>query len=528
MNGFFRLVNVEDGFALQLIPPDADGEEINILEVMDYLQCNNLVYDLSVLREKIDLHEKTEYWLDKGKCPVLSEDYKLEVSEDHMSAVIRFIAPSEGGRLLTFEEIIKDLRLRKIMYGVQVQNLQEFFANREYCKDILVAKGKEIVQGKDAYIEYNFNTDIHIRPTIREDGSVDFFNLNTISHCRKGQVLARIIPEVKGQSGRNIFGVELEPREVKPILFHFGRNIDVSEDNLSLISKVDGHVTLVEDKVFVSDILEVENVDNSTGNIEFEGSVQINGNVISNFAVNAKGNVIVNGVVEGAVITAGGDIVIARGMNGMGKGKLQAGGNIIAKFLENVEASAGGYVQTESILHSNVSAEKYIDVDGKRGFITGGHVVAAEKLSVKTLGSEMGASTVVEVGANPKMKEEYLQLQKNIAETQKILTSTHSIMTTYADKRAKGVQLTNEQMEYLKSVILLDNSKKKELENEQKKVEEIQEKLSVQNQAYVEVRGQVFPGTKIVIGELSMVVQNSNRSCRFEKVRGNVKCINSY
>ena len=48
---------------------------------------------------------------------------------------------------------------------------------------------------------------------------------------------------------------------------------------------------------------------------------------------------------------------------GMGKGKLQAGGNIIAKFLENVEASAGGYVQTESILHSNVSAEKYIDVD---------------------------------------------------------------------------------------------------------------------------------------------------------------------
>ena len=30
MNGFFRLINVEDGFALQLIPPDADGEEINI------------------------------------------------------------------------------------------------------------------------------------------------------------------------------------------------------------------------------------------------------------------------------------------------------------------------------------------------------------------------------------------------------------------------------------------------------------------------------------------------------------------
>ena len=48
MNGFFRLINVEDGYALQLIPPDAEGEEINIVEVMDYLQSNNLVYDLSV------------------------------------------------------------------------------------------------------------------------------------------------------------------------------------------------------------------------------------------------------------------------------------------------------------------------------------------------------------------------------------------------------------------------------------------------------------------------------------------------
>lgn len=527
MNGFFRLINVEDGFALELIPPDAEGEEINIVEVMDYLQSNNLVYDLSVLREKINLGIKTEYWLDKGKCPVLSEDYKLEIAEDLMTAVIRFIAPSEGGRLLTLEELVKDLRFRKIMFGIQIQNLQEFLADREYCKDIVVAKGKDVIQGKDAYIEYAFNTDIHIRPTIREDGSVDFFNLNTISHCRKGQVLARIIPEVRGQSGRNIMGVEIEPREVKSTLFHFGRNIEVSEDNLSLISMVDGHVALVDDKVFVSDIYEVENVDNSTGNIEFEGSVQINGNVISNFIVNARGNVIVNGVVEGATIIAGGDIVIARGMNGMSKGKLEAGGNIIAKFLENVEANAGGYIQTESILHSNVSSEKYIEVDGKHGFITGGHVIAAEKLGVKTLGSEMGASTVVEVGANPKMKEEYLQLQKNVAETQKILSSTHSIMTTYADKRAKGVQLNNEQLEYLKSVILLDNNKKKELEKDQKRVEEIQEKLSIQNQAYVEVRGQVFPGTKIIIGDLSMVVQNSNRSCRFEKVRGNVKCINS-
>lgn len=61
-------------------------------------------------------------------------------------------------------------------------------------------------------------------------------------------------------------------------------------------------------------------------------------------------------MIEGACIEAGGNIIIARGMNGMAKGILKAGGNIVAKFLENATVSAGGYVNTESILHSNVTA----------------------------------------------------------------------------------------------------------------------------------------------------------------------------
>lgn len=60
-------------------------------------------------------------------------------------------------------------------------------------------------------------------------------------------------------------------------------------------------------------------MDLSTGNIDFEGSVQVNGNVSSNFVIRAGGNVIISGVVEGAYIEAGGNIIIARGMNGMAR-----------------------------------------------------------------------------------------------------------------------------------------------------------------------------------------------------------------
>ena len=45
-----------------------------------------------------------------------------------------------------------------------------------------------------------------------------------------------------------------------------------------------------------------------------------------------------------------------------------------------------------------------INVTGRKGFITGGRVSAANVIRVKTLGSPMGADTIVEVGADPSVK----------------------------------------------------------------------------------------------------------------------------
>ena len=109
---------------------------------------------------------------------------------------------------------------------------------------------------------------------------------------------------------------------MKRTTLRFGHNITLSEDRKTLTADVDGHVMLVEGKVFVSNVLEVENVDISTGNIEYEGSVKVNGNVCTNFSVKAKGNIEVSGVVEGACLEADGNIIIARGMNGMARGCL--------------------------------------------------------------------------------------------------------------------------------------------------------------------------------------------------------------
>lgn len=404
--------------------------------------------------------------------------------------------------------------------------LQDHFQSTGvYCTDMIVAKGREPRHGKDAVIEYYFNTDVHIKPTMHDDGSVDYFDLNVINHCKKGDVLARIIPEDPGEYGVNILGNRIKPREVKRAALKFGRNIELSQDRLSISSTVDGHVLLVEGKVFVSDVYEVENVDISTGNIEFEGSVKINGNVASNYTVKAKGNVIISGVVEGAYIIAGGNIIIARGMNGMTKGTLEAGGDVVAKFIENATATAQGNITTESILHSNVAAGNEIQVTGKKGFITGGHVQAGNKVTVKTLGATLGAPTIVEVGVNPQIKARYIELQKEIAETVKIIKNTQPVLANFTEKKAKGVRFTEEQMKYVKNAAQLLEVKKNELGQKSEEMKELQLQFDSQKKAEVEVQGVVYPGTTIIIGDVSTVVQSSYQYCRFTRVGGDVKMV---
>lgn len=523
-NGYFKLVKAVGGFGVMLVPPTDGGEEIKMLELTTYLERAQVPYDISNIKKLIGEHTKSVCFLDRKDCPAINEQYQLTVSEDSMSVSVRFIPASETGERISFDEFIKDLRYRNITSGLQMDVLQDHFqSDGIYGTDLIVAKGREPRHGSDARIEYYFNTDVHAQPTMRDDGSVDFFNLNVINHCKAGDMLARIVPADEGEYGVNVMGARIKPRDVKRVTLKFGHNIELSEDKLSIFSKVNGHVVLVEDKVFVSDVFEVENVDISTGNIEFEGSVQVNGNVSSNYVVKANGNVIINGVVEGAHIEAGGNIIIARGMNGMSKGTLKAGGNIVAKFLESATAEAEGYVSTESILHSRVVAGTEIVVSGKRGFITGGHVQAAQKVEVKNLGAVMGTSTIVEVGVSPQVKQQYIQLQKDITEIVQEIKAAQPVLTNFAEKRAKGARFNEEQLAFVKQKAVLIETKKKELAQKNAMMKSMQEIFNPAQKACVKITGEVYPGTTIIIGDVSTNIESSYKYCRFEKIAGEVK-----
>ncbi len=525
MNGYFRLVHESDKTSLKLIPPTDGGKPVEITDVTEYLALKDIIYDKNVLYKAIETMEDKEktVLLENRQTLKERECYKFTLTKDYMHAYVRFYAPSVGGEEMTPQELIKDLTAKGIQHGIRQDNIGAFFAKRNYCEDILVAEGTEPVQGSDARIEYFFNTDRKAKPTLKEDGSVDFFQLNVIQHCNKGDVLARLIPAVEGKYGMNLVGGRLKPADVRQAKLKYGNNIEISEDGLTLTSMVNGHVELIEDTVFVSDVLVVENVDNSTGNIECEGSVQVNGNVCTNFQVKAKGNIVVKGVVEGALLEAGNNIIIARGMNGMGRGALKAEENIISKFLENVNAQAKGYVASDSILHSQVSAGTEINVDGKRGFIIGGRVSAVKSINVKTLGSAMGADTVVEVGTDPRLNAKAQELQKLIDSENAALKEAYGVLTDAKQKMAKGIKMTPEQIQHVQKLAAAIKTKTELIKNYNAQLDALLGQSRSRDGASVVVRESVYPGTVISIGGASMTVQKEAQYCRFIKSQGDVK-----
>ena len=140
-----------------------------------------------------------------------------------------------------------------------------------------------------------------------------------------------------------------------------------------MYSDVSGNVTLVSDEVFVSDCYEVPaDVGPSTGDISYDGSINVKGNILTGYKVEASGDIYVNGAVEGATLIAGGKIVLNRGIQGMGKAMMKAEGDVISNFIESANVEAGGKIITDAIMHSNVTAKDSIEVNGRRGMVAGG------------------------------------------------------------------------------------------------------------------------------------------------------------
>lgn len=528
-NSYFQLDIKNDGTYLKIYPPIDSGQPITYDEISEYL-IDKKIYDYNIkdLGQAINNSHREPVEVKLLSVPILPEgEYvRVKVSSDRMYAIGRFYPPSNNGSCMNVKEIINSLTQLGIKEGILQSSIEDFINNRRYCEDIILAKGLNPVEGKNAVITYHFNTDTTVKPKVNEDGSVDFHKLNVISSINKGDLLATLDPAVDGKNGYDIYGNVLRPGKVIKKILRYGKGIHLSDDGLTMYSDVNGHAMLRDNRVFVENTYEVPaNVDVSTGDINYEGNVSIKGNVITGFSVQAKGDIIVDGVVEGAKLIAGGNIILKRGMQGMSRGYMEADGNIISKFIENAVVKAGGYITTEAILHSKVSARGDITVGGKKGFVTGGEIRSTTSITIKTAGSTMGTNTVLEVGIDPSASDEYKNLEQSIISMRDEMEKLMPILNNFKKKINKGEVLSPDRINYLKTATLhcidLDNK----IKDATYRFEQLKLEMNKNESGTIRIENIAYPGVKIVISNIVYYVRSEIHYTKFIRDRADIKLI---
>ncbi len=526
-NGYFQIIYIADDAKLRIFGPDEGGELARIAEVTAYLDRNSFRgYDAVEINAAINKGDKQiDIDLPKpkeGQYYPISEAMMVRVSEDKMEAIVRFYPPSNNGEKLGKEDIIKELNNQKVVSGIDDQVIKNHILSPRYCTDILIAKGTPYVEGRDASIEYTFETELKARPKRNEDGSVDFHKLDIMNPVHEGDLLATLTREDPGEPGLDVYGNMTRPPKVVRKILRFGKNIRLSEDETQIFSMVDGHVTLEDERVYVYNVYEVAaDVDATTGDIQYDGNITVKGNIRTGFKVTASGNIEVYGVVEGAAVKAGGDVILRRGIQGMGKGIIVAKGNIVSKFIESATVVSEGFIETEAVMHSRMSAKGDIKIQGSKGNLIGGFTRSTCLIEAKVIGAPMGTITNVEVGIDPAVQDKINKIRTDIAEKSKELGRLKDVFEVFKAKKQKGkidfstlasMTKTAQEIQELNSKII-------ELQDEHEKL-----KLEFHVNESARIVGKtVYPGVKMMISGEPFYVNNEIYMTQFKKVNGEIQ-----
>ena len=399
---------------------------------------------------------------------------------------------------------------------INMDKVNEFVDNPIYNIPFEVAEAIMPVDGKDAYIAYNFETDTKkLRAQVSESGNINYKELNQIQNVIADQPLAQKMPPERGKGGKTIFGRYLEAKNGKDIPIQLGTNVKLDRDGVTIKAQIDGEVMLINGKICVEPVKYLDAVNVKTGDIKFVGTVVIKGSVEDGYKVEAT-NIEVNGIVDKSRLEATGNIYVRQGVFGKGEGYIKAGQSLWAKFINDATVEAEeNVIVSDSIVNSNVTAMKNIVLRGRKAQIIGGHLLATEEICAKKVGSPGGgAETILEVGIDPRAKKRLLELQKKQDSSSKELENVELDIQTLEQQKNIRRRLSQDKEDKLTQLKQQQKIITDELENMTKEIDSIQSRLrELKAVGKVKVEDTVYAGVKIyvrdVLDEVKIDVKNT-------------------
>jgi uncharacterized protein (DUF342 family) len=282
----------------------------------------------------------------------------------------------------------------------------------QYGKKVEIATGTEPIHGRPRTVSFLFDTAVGVPYLVIEFGRIDLRELNFIQNKQEGEVLARLEGSTAPANGRSVLGEVIEARpagEDQTLLA--GENVDLSPAGDELVALVDGNAFVRSGVVHVEPVVEVENVNYETGNIDFQGSVVVHNEIADGFTARAGGCLEVGTCVGRAHLFAGRQIVLRGGVNAGGEGSIECGGDVFARYAESANIRCkGNLLVEEALMHSRVSVGGAVMLTGKRAEIVAGTAIVGGSVWCRRLGSVAEARTRVSAGVRPEIVEAGIEI----------------------------------------------------------------------------------------------------------------------
>lgn len=420
--------------------------------------------------------------------------FRVALSEDEMEAYLTFEQEADSLEI-TQTQVMKSLWEKGICFGTNEEVIAEALKKKEIGRCYRVAMGKKRIDGKDGWYELFFRTDLSGLPKQLESGKIDYRDVDWFETVNKGQTLASYHKAEPGVDGMTVTGKKIPAKNGREKGHLLGKGF-LRTDKDEYISELQGIVTFYENHLNISEVLVMQDVNLTTGDVDFEGSVLIHGNVFTGATVKAGKDVIVEGYVEDAKILCGGTAYLKNGMNGTGGGTVEAKEGVVGYFFERAHITSQGTIQGDYFFQCDLKTNGEVLAVGKKGTIAGGRVYAGNGVRVRCLGNPAGLNTTVMLGCKNQMMEEETDIKTQLKETKKEFEILDNARKEFQKKYPPEVRSAMPIYLKIESAVY---TKEKQLEQLQEEKARLEEQKKQAAGTTVTVENQIYEGVTVEI-----------------------------
>ena len=439
----------------------------------------------------------------------------IEITRDKMTAslfiyeTVDYVREHKEQLQTEIQQLLKD---NNIVYGIIPLKLDTITPG----KAILIAQGTPAIKGEDAKITY-----IEIperKPVIREDGTADYYDMNFIFEISEGSWLGEKIPPQQGTNGYNVHGdvLQASPGRDYPLRYDMKSAYEIEEGGkIVLRSKISGVLEHNQGLISVNHHLPIQgDVGVETGNINFEGSISIRGTVGPGFSVIAKGDISIEGA-EGVsaaklIKSIEGDVYIRGGIFGGGETRVEAGGSIFVKHVNDAHLKARNEINIGFYsMGSNLSANKIL-LDERKGKLIGGKAIAKTLIVTAISGNRLERRTDLIIESVNK-QEAYTIIQERAAQLKKLQEDIISLEEQVERLAGFTGTLNPQQLAAFEQAKVNLKVYKEEAVSADYEIKEMMQDLRNIGKEEISVTKEAHPGTYIQIGKKSsLLTKNTN------------------